>query len=175
MKEKTVKSYRTSRDLLKVELVSTRGSYSPGKGTHPICPICSLPITNAPDMHEAIITKGQTRGHKEQYRINSIYNCVLRHHVCPDGLGSHTGGVGGDDTFEKCVKHLVHWETEENVRAWLLDMIEVFPRVGLEAFYRFNKYFPLESYEYKFKGMKVEAGNFKGVKLIMTDDKVNNE
>ena len=98
-------------------------------------------------MHEAMITKGQVNGHEKQDLINSRYNCVLRHHVCPGGKDSHAGGVGGDEIFEKCVKHLVGWEGEQNVREWLLEMIVIFPRVALEALYRFNKYFPVETVE----------------------------
>ena len=96
-------------------------------------------------MHEALISKGQVNGHVKQDLINSKYNCVLRHHVCPDRLGSHTAGVGGDETFEKCAKHLAKWEGEVEVRTWLLEMVSVFPQVALEAFYRFNKYFPVET------------------------------
>jgi len=120
-------------------------------------------------MHEAMITKGQVKGHPKQDLINSKYNCVLRHNVCPDGKHSHTGGIGGDETFEKCARHLVKWEGEDKIRMWLFKMIDHFPQVALEAFYRFNKYFPIEiKTVLSFQGEEYELKK-------VNDDQLNNE
>lgn len=43
----------------------------------PICPICNKAIVGAPDLHEAIITKGEARG--SDVDINRLENCVLVH------------------------------------------------------------------------------------------------
>jgi hypothetical protein len=77
-----------------------------------------------------------------QYLIYARENCVLRHHVCPDGLGSHTGGTGGDEVFRKCAEHLVLFEGQDNIRTYLEKMTTVFPQVGKEAFQRFNSIYP---------------------------------
>ena len=91
-----------------------------------------------PDMHEALISKGQVRGTYHQDMINSKYNCALRHHICPSGLGSHTGGVGGDAEFEKYARHLVLWEGRLGVRDWLESMQMYYPTVARDALMRFD-------------------------------------
>jgi hypothetical protein len=131
-------SYRTLRDILKVEILSSRGVYSLGKARHLICPICDQFIYGAFDLHEALISKGQVNGHPRQDLINSVYNCVARHNVCPNNLGSHTGGIGGNKIFEKCARNIVKWEGITNVRQWLSFMQTVFPIVAKEALVRFD-------------------------------------
>jgi hypothetical protein len=90
-------------------------------------------------MHEALISKGQVNGHPEQDKINSQFNCVLRHHACPNGKDFHSGGIGGDITFEKCARQLVEFEGFMEVRCWLFGMQHVFPTVARDALYRFDK------------------------------------
>jgi len=121
--------------LLKIRLVSTRSTYIPGKGKYPICPICKEIIRNDPDMHEALITKGMVRGHKKGLLINSQFNCVLRHNVCPDGQ-KHDPGVGSEEDYRKCLKHLIAFEGLQDITQWLVDMEKHFPTVARQALSR---------------------------------------
>ena len=133
-----VKPYRKLRDILKVDLISSRGIYSLGNTRRPKCPVCDCVIKDFPDMHEALISKGQVNGHQNQDAINSRYNCVLRHQFCPNGLGYHSGGIGGNELFEKCARHIVEWEGRLETRKWLAAMEVVFSTVGRDALRRFD-------------------------------------
>jgi hypothetical protein len=125
------------RTQLKLKIFYGRGQYHVGVGVLSICPFCGEAVTleNA-DMHEAMITKGHVRGLPNGELINSRYNCVIRHH---ESLGcSHTGGVGGDEAFEKSARYLVEWEGYELVHNWLLQSRILWPTVGKEALQRFD-------------------------------------
>jgi hypothetical protein len=132
-----------SRDLLKITLRLRRGVFSRKNGRkYPICPFCDKPLIDIGDLHEALISKGQIRGHAQSSLINSRFNCIERHH--DSGGCSHTGGIGGDEAFEKAARYLAKWEGEKNVRNWLIEMCGTFPQVGKEALQRFNSVFPEE-------------------------------
>jgi hypothetical protein len=122
----------TKRNLLKLDLLSERAQYIPGKGEYPICPICNEPIREGADMHEAIITRGMVNGNKDEEKIYSCYNCVLRHSVCPNGQ-SHTPGIGSEITFEKCLTQICHFEGKDNILLWLSEMENFFPIVAKQA------------------------------------------
>ena len=109
------------------------------------CPICSLPINHDPDMHEALIPKSAVQGAPSEIRelINHKCNCVLRHHICPDGH-IHEGGTGGDEIFELCLKDIVHWEGRDEVEAYLKMMETVTATAGRMALARFYGYYPKE-------------------------------
>lgn len=106
-------------------------------GLVPICPFCGTPVSAGDaDMHEALISKGHVRGLDSNDLINSRYNCVIRHHnalTC-----KHTGGIGGDESFEKAAKYLVKWEGYEPVHDWLLRASHIWPTVGTDAMQRFE-------------------------------------
>lgn len=97
----------------------------------PRCPYCGRKVAkeNA-DLHEALITKGMVAGFPKEDRdwINVRYNCVIRHH---DSIGCvHTGGVGGDDAFEKAARYLVKWEGSYLVHQWLKGVANMHPELA---------------------------------------------
>ncbi len=99
-----------SRPLLKQRLIATRSIYFPGIGLAPECPICGQPMFRARmNLHEALLTRADVIRGPYQNLIYCPANCVLRHHVCPDGQ-YHTAGHGGDDIFEKCARQIVAFE-----------------------------------------------------------------
>lgn len=127
----------TVRDMLKIKLIKERSQFTP-KGFYPECPICGTPIFGAPDMHEAIITRGQVSGHDFQNVIYSKYNCVLRHQFCPSGKQSHTPGIGSENDYLKCVVQIIQYEGYTDTNLWLLSMNSVFPTITKQAWNRFN-------------------------------------
>ena len=123
------------RDFLKVELVSNRGTFSPGKKPKLICPFCQKEILHSdPEMHEGLISRGQVQGSGKEDLIHSRYNCLLVHSNCHRGIV----GVGGDKYFEISVRHLVEEEGYYEVRKWLESMATEFEIVGQEALKRFD-------------------------------------
>lgn len=63
-------------------------------------------------------------------------NCVLRHHICPDGVNYHTSGTGGNVIFEACVRQIVAYEGLGQVSAWLMSMMPHFKVAASEAIMR---------------------------------------
>jgi hypothetical protein len=110
-----------------------------------ICPICSLPINCDPDLHEALIPRSAIQGAPKEIRelIYDKCNCVLRHHICPDGH-HHTGGVGGDEIFELCLKDIVKWEGKEAVEEYLKMMETVTVTAGKFTLTRYYMLYPKE-------------------------------
>ena len=131
----------SEHSLLKLQLLSSRGTYIPGKGLLPICPICHnliyLGSQNA-DLHEALISRGQLNDRTQLTLINSRFNCVLRHHICPGGKLYHSPGVGGDQIFAQCASQLMYYEGGAAIRRWLLDMTRIIPVVAEQAYLRFD-------------------------------------
>ena len=133
----------SERILLKIQLVSNRGTYFRGNsltkaGKYPVCPICKFPIAVDPDMHEALITKGMVRHNKNIDMINSRFNCVLRHNQCPDGTHYHTSGAGSWEEYKACVKNLISFEGAKNVANWLQSMDQYFPNISKDAMRKFQ-------------------------------------
>ncbi len=95
----------------------------------PRCPFCGrrVPKDNA-DLHEALISKGMVAGLEDRDWINVRYNCVIRHHDSPGC--SHTGGVGGDEAFEKAARYLAKWEGYTQIREWLKKVTTVYPELA---------------------------------------------
>ena len=124
------------RNLLKLQLYQDRSVFQIGSmDMMPMCPFCGrrVPKDNA-DLHEALISKGMVQGLEEKDWINSRYNCVIRHH---DGPCSHTGGVGGDEAFEKAARYLVQWEGYDKIAFWLSLYRYTYPELG-DVFRRFT-------------------------------------
>ena len=70
------------RNVLKQHLMLSRARITED-GVFPVCPWCNEPINgNGPDLHEAIISRGEARGNKALLEevTTSPYNCVLVHH-----------------------------------------------------------------------------------------------
>ena len=124
------------RDSLKSILMNDRLDFSPGTLLTLICPLCRKPIHNqVPEMHEALITKGMTRGLSNQDKINSRYNCVLVHPKCHRKIQ----GSGGVENQRKCAEHLVKFEGCDQVEAWLGMMADQeFKIVGSQALRTFE-------------------------------------
>jgi hypothetical protein len=127
----------SERDLLKINLVSERSMFVPGKGRFPICPVCKHAIFGAPDLHEAIITRGQVAGtgKARKDKIYSRYNCVLRHNTCPTGQ-SHTPGIGSHEDFDACLKQIIEFEGYEALLEWLASMEDTYPIAATQAMFR---------------------------------------
>jgi hypothetical protein len=128
-----------SRMLLRIDLGHSRIEPLPDMfGVR--CPFCNrgVYLTNG-DLHEALITRGQVRGHIQQDFIYSRYNCILRHHET--AFCSHTGGVGGNINFEKAARYLAKWEGYQPIHAWLSEAKNIWPVVGAEALRRFEGVF----------------------------------
>ena len=129
------------RETLKLHLTAGRMELCTGPGYigyYVICPVCGeriIPSASA-DLHEAILTRGKLAGAMEPEKalklISHRCNCVLRHHVCPDGQ-YHTSGTGGDEVLESCVKQIVVYEGLSDVITWLWRMEEYFPIAAKEA------------------------------------------
>ena len=117
----------------------------------PICPICNQEIQGVGDMHEALLPKSAVmKAPKEvQEMINHQCNCVIRHHICPGGKHSHTGGTGGEEIWAKCLLHIVRWEGVESVEEYLQFMAGQTQIAGSQALQRFYGYYPerKENYE----------------------------
>lgn len=62
--------------------------------------------------------------HPDRDLIYSQFNCVLRHHVCPDGKNYHASGTGGDEVWKKCAEQLIEFEGKEAVSGWLDEVAE---------------------------------------------------
>jgi hypothetical protein len=77
-----------------------------------------------------------------QEMINSRFNCVLRHHICPGGKMSHTGGTGGEEVWKKCLDNLIEWEGIEAIEKYLQSMVERTQTIGLDVLHRFYGYHP---------------------------------
>ena len=94
-------------------------------------------------MHEALLPKSAVMktSAETQDMINHACNCVIRHHICPGGKMSHTGGTGGDEVFEKCLEHLVYWEGKEAVEEYLKFMAERTVVAGQQALTRFHGHY----------------------------------
>ena len=72
----------TQRNVMKQHLMLTRAEITKD-GIFPVCPWCGEPIIqDGPDLHEAIISRGEARGNArlQQEILNSPFNCVLVHH-----------------------------------------------------------------------------------------------
>lgn len=133
------KSKVIARNLLKLAIVSERKIFTP-RGYYPICPICGQLISDDPDMHEALITKGMVSGNEYIDMINSRANCVLRHHICPGGKQSHLPGTGSQNDYENCVDDLVKWNGIDGILAWFYMVALLFPHAEREARFRFLGY-----------------------------------
>ncbi len=125
------------RGMLRQRLIVTRSTYFPGVGLAPECPICGQPLRGAFDLHEALITRGDTAGSYCQEFIYTPCNVVLRHHICPEGQ-YHTAGHGGDHIFEKCARQIVAFEGRQAVRDWLVEMEQYFAQATKKALLRFD-------------------------------------
>lgn len=71
-----------SRNVLKSRLIRERSVWS-SAGIAPICPFCGKAIIqDGPDLHEAIISRGEARGNKALLEIvvRVEWNVVLVHH-----------------------------------------------------------------------------------------------
>ncbi len=123
-----------SKALLKQRLIASRGIYFPGIGLTPACPICGQAILKDADLHEALLTRGDTAGHARQELIFSAYNCVVVHHRCHMQIIGH----GWDENFQKCARNLAQWEGYDAVRDWLQSMKEHFPHLAGMALNRFS-------------------------------------
>lgn len=119
----SIGSYKNTNiyDALRVELAS-RKDFSKGIGNVLICPICGQPIKHGFDIHEALITRAMVVGNSNSELIFSRYNCIARHHICPDGQ-YHQPGNDDWDTYKKIVRYLVHHERRSKVTEWFEGML----------------------------------------------------
>jgi hypothetical protein len=101
------------RGRLKVELMELRGALTT-LGWKPVCPICNLPILT-PDMHEAIITRGDAMKSnlQDHPRLYVAENCVLVH---PGRCHSDAATRRGQDL---CIRNLLKYTSLERINAWL--------------------------------------------------------
>lgn len=108
-----------SRALLKATLVSTRGMLT-SKGWRPICAVCGEPIIGVdPDMHEAIVTRGNVQGNLLLESLLFVEeNCVLVH---PGGKNLGTCHLEAHSRVgrQKCIKHILKYISANRVLAWL--------------------------------------------------------
>jgi len=95
-----------------------RGELTAG-GWLPICPICREPVSG-PDMHEAIITRGDVQGYGEEIRslIHVRENCVLVH------SGKCHIEAAMEEGKRKCILQLLEKEGL-NVLYWLLKFDKI--------------------------------------------------
>jgi hypothetical protein len=107
-------------------------------------------------MHEALIPKSAIMKTipEIQDMINHPCNCVIRHHICPGGKMSHTGGTGGEEVFKKCLDNLVYWEGKNAVEEYLKFMAEQTQIVGSQALQRFYGYYPPRKNEQELISLK---------------------
>lgn len=89
------------------------------------------------DVHEALLTRKDAEG-PNQMLIFNAYNCVIRHHVCPDEEHYHTAGHGGDEVWELCARDIVKWEGQIPIRNWLMGMQAYFPHAAQDALQHFD-------------------------------------
>lgn len=101
------------RSNLKSKLCSERIEFT-GEGFHVVCAYCGEPVIGAPDMHEALITRGNIR-HSEELKL-LIYvreNCVLVHHgKCHENATTEAGR-------RKCIKNLLRYNKLRDIITWL--------------------------------------------------------
>ena len=71
--------------------------------------------------------------------INHRCNCVLRHNIC-NAKQFHTGGTGGQDTFDKCLAQIVYFEGPEAVEEYLKFMTQQTQLAGKMALNRFKTF-----------------------------------
>lgn len=117
MEESSLKELRA---LLKSSLMLKRGKLT-SVGYRPVCAICNQPIVESPDMHEAILTRGDVQGSDYLTKIMVKENCVL----------VHTGGKGTSECHalahtkvgrRKLTRYLIDVEGLENIKSWLKEM-----------------------------------------------------
>ena len=123
-------SLHSYRNELKSALMKDRGQLTL-MGWRPLCPVCNKPV-EFPDMHEAIITRGQARGSQlyEQGLLFVRQNCVLVHHgVCHIKAAMASGQV-------KCIRHLFVHEHFHEIMAWLEQVELVSGGIAHEAIRR---------------------------------------
>ena len=96
----------SDRDKLKIDLLINRDIY---------CPICGIKLNatyNAPDMHEAILSKQEVRGAKvPRKEFNTRENCVLLCHKC------HMNKAYTEK--DAVLNYLINTESKENIVKWL--------------------------------------------------------
>lgn len=112
---------KVSRISLKISLSTKRGMTT-SRGWRPICAICGEPIMEDPDMHEAIITRGNVQGNfLLEELINTEENCVLTH---PGGknLGTCHQLAHTREGREKCIMHILKYVPVAQVLQWLEQM-----------------------------------------------------
>ena len=107
-----------SRVSLKHTLFLKRGMLT-SRGWRPICAYCGEPIMEEPEMHEAILSKGNVQGNfLAEEAINTEENCVLTH---PGGknLDSCHSKLHTKLGRERAIRHLLRYVTREKIIAWL--------------------------------------------------------
>lgn len=117
------------RNKLKSQLYHDRKQIT-AAGMKPICPICNEPITDAPDMHEVLIRRGDVRMCSDPVKqmIHTKENCVLVHH------GACHNKADTEDGFAICVKSLLWHNGAGAMLAWLDQMNNVLKsRTAIEA------------------------------------------
>lgn len=130
-----MESYLSLRASLKIQLYSERGKFFPGIGLKPVCPLCKKPILGDPEMHEALLTRGDAPG-ENQGVIMSAANCVLVHPECHAKIQ----GSGGPEIYRMLVSHLIENVGNRRIREFLEEVIRFYPVVGKQARIRFNNY-----------------------------------
>ena len=71
-----------NRNVFKMQLIDDRKRFTK-QGVVPVCPFCDKGIVDdGPDLHEAIISRGESRGNRRLQEIimEADWNCVLVHH-----------------------------------------------------------------------------------------------
>jgi hypothetical protein len=87
------------------------------------------------DKHEPLLTRGDVEKVPEwKWLIFHPCNTVLVHHKCHMSIIGH----GGKDVFEKCARQLVEYEGYENVRAFLVAMLDYYPTNAKDALKKFD-------------------------------------
>lgn len=109
------------RNVLKQHLMLTRAEVTED-GFCPVCPWCGDAITrNGPDLHEAIISRGEARGNHELLDevINSPYNCVLVHH------SEHIDEGDTRENDDKAILQLLEHYGVNVILHWLYSLKEI--------------------------------------------------
>jgi hypothetical protein len=85
----------------------------------PLCPICDKPLTDAGDLHEVFITRGDVQSNRSEIQelIHVPMNCAIVHPDICHIVAQHSEAGKWD-----CAKQIVKFEGYANVKAWLLDM-----------------------------------------------------
>lgn len=110
-----------SRVSLKHSLFLRRGMLT-SRGWRPICAYCGEPIMQEPEMHEAILSKGNVQGNfLAEEAINTEENCVLTH---PGGknLDSCHSKLHTRAGRERAIRHLLKYIPRERIIEWLDKM-----------------------------------------------------